>query len=120
MKKRKEIPKFKSEKEEVDFWSTHSPLDYPDKFKEVKKPFQFDVDFLKKMAKEHKEKKKILTLRMEESQILLAKIIANRLGDYYQSLIRDWVREGIIRKLEEHPEIEEYIRKKQLHLLNPA
>jgi predicted DNA binding CopG/RHH family protein len=120
MKKQKKIPKFKSEKEEADFWSTHSPLDYPDEFKDVKKPFQFDVDFLKKMAKEHKEKKKTLTLRMEESQILLAKIIANRLGGYYQSLIRDWVREGIIKKLEEHPEIEEYIRKKQLHLLNPA
>ncbi|MBU1147817.1 MAG: BrnA antitoxin family protein, partial [Candidatus Omnitrophica bacterium] len=68
-------------------------------------------------AKEHKEKKKTLTLRMEESQILLAKIIANRLGDYYQSLIRVWVREGIIKELEEHPEIEEYIRKKQVHLL---
>lgn len=117
MKKRKKIPKFKSEKEEAEFWSKHSPLDYPDEFKEIKKPFQFDVDFLKKMAKEHKEKKKTLTLRMEESQVLLAKIIANRLGDYYQSLIRDWVREGIIRELEEHPEIEEYIRKKQLHLL---
>jgi predicted DNA binding CopG/RHH family protein len=118
MKKRKKIPKFKSEKEEAAFWSKHSPLDYPDEFKDIKKPFQFNIDFLKKMAKEHKEKKKTLTLRMEESQILLAKIIANRLGNYYQSLIRAWVKEGITRELEEHPEIEEYIRKKQLHLLS--
>ncbi|MFC1621292.1 CopG family antitoxin [Candidatus Omnitrophota bacterium] len=117
MKKRKKIPKFKSEKEKADFWSTHSPLDYAGEFREAKKPFQFDVAFLKKMAKKHKEKKKTLTLRMEESQILLAKIIANRLGDYYQALIRVWVREGIIRELKEHPEIEEHIRKKQLHLL---
>ena len=120
MKKRKKVPKFKSEKEAAEFWSKHSPLDYSSEFKDSNEPFQFSVDFLKKMAKEHKEKKKTLTLRMEESQILLAKIIANRLGDYYQSLIRDWVREGIIKELEEHPEIEEYIRKKQLHLLNPA
>ena len=52
MKKPKKIPKFKSEKEAAEFWSKHSPLDYPDEFKEIKKPFQFDVDFLKKMAKE--------------------------------------------------------------------
>lgn len=117
MKKRKKIPKFRSEKETAEFWSKHSPLDYPDEFKALKKPFEFDIDFLKKMAKEHKEKKKVVTLRMEESQILLAKIIANRLGDYYQSLIRTWVREGILRELEDHPEIEKDIRKKQLRLL---
>ncbi len=30
------LPKFKSEKEEHEFWSNHSPLDYPEEFKEVK------------------------------------------------------------------------------------
>ena len=33
--KENKLPKFKSEKEEADFWSTHSPLDYPNEFKEV-------------------------------------------------------------------------------------
>jgi hypothetical protein len=29
---KRKIPEFKSEKEEADFFSTHSPLDYPDEF----------------------------------------------------------------------------------------
>lgn len=58
MKRIKKIPKFKSEKEEAAFWSKHSPLDYPEEFKEVEKPFQFDKDFLKEKAREHKKKRK--------------------------------------------------------------
>ncbi len=31
----------KSEEEEARFWDTHSPLDYPNEFMEVKEPFKF-------------------------------------------------------------------------------
>ena len=39
---KKKLPKFKSEKEMAKFWDTHSPLDYPDEFKEIKDPFEFN------------------------------------------------------------------------------
>ncbi len=42
----KKIPKFKSEKEMADFWATHSPLDYPGEFKEIK--FKHRHEFEKK------------------------------------------------------------------------
>jgi hypothetical protein len=32
------LPKFKNAKEEAEFWETHSPLDFPDEFEEVKEP----------------------------------------------------------------------------------
>lgn len=114
---KKKLPNFRSEKEMADFWSKNSPLDYPDEFEEIKTPLQFSLRFLKKLAEKHKEKKKTYTLRVEESQILLAKLIANRKGNYYQALIRHWIREGIIRELDKNPDIENYIRKQKLHLI---
>ena len=115
MKKR--IPGFKSEKEEALFWGKHSPLDYPDESKEIKEPFEFALYLLNRVAKEHKEKKRLLTFRMEPSQILLAKIIAKRRRDNYQSLLRKWVREGIYKELKENPSIEKEIRKTNLRLV---
>ena len=38
---KKVIPKFRHEGEKARFWGTYSPLDYPDKFSEVKEPFGF-------------------------------------------------------------------------------
>jgi len=32
------LPKFKTAKEEAEFWETHSPLDFPGEFQEVKAP----------------------------------------------------------------------------------
>ena len=103
MKAKKHIPKFKSEKEEAKFWSGHSPLDYQEEFSETDKPFQFALSLLKKAAKEHKEKKRSLTLRMEPSQIYLVKIIAKRSGDNYQTLMRKWIRERVFLELRQHP-----------------
>jgi len=114
---KKKIPEFKSEKEEALFWSKHSPLDYPDESKEADRPFRFALYLLKRAAKEHKEKKRLLTFRMEPSQVLLAKIIAKKHGDNYQSLLRKWVREGIYKELKEDPDIEKKVRKENLHLV---
>jgi len=105
MKMKKKIPSFKSEEEEALFWSKHSPLDYPDDVVQADKPFHFALSLLKRAAKEHKEKKRLLTLRIELSQIYLAKIIAKKYGDHYQSLLRKWIRERICQELKEHPDI---------------
>jgi len=114
---KKKIPEFKSEKEEANFWSKHSPLDYPGEVGEIKKPFEFAIDLLKRASKEHKEKKRLLTFRMEQSQILLAKIIAKRRGDNYQSLLRKWIREGIYKEIKGNPGIEKDVRRQNLRLV---
>lgn len=114
---RKKIPKFQSEKEAAEFWSKNSPLDYPNEFKEIKDPFKFSIEFLERIAAEHKERKKSLTLRIEPSHILLAKIIARKRGDYYQALLRKWILIGIRKTLLEHPEIRRDIKKEHLHLM---
>ena len=52
----KKISKFKSEKEEARFWDTHSPLDCPGEFVDVKEPFKFAPSLLKrKRAARRKE-----------------------------------------------------------------
>ena len=115
---KKKLPKFRSEAEEARFWSKNSPLDYPYDFKDVDNPFRFSLSLLKRAAKEHKEKKRSLTFRMEESQIYLAKIIAKEYGDHYQTLMRKWVKERIYQELKQHPGIEDQIRKQHIHLVH--
>lgn len=108
----KKIPKFKSEEEEARFWDTHSPLDYPDKFTDVKEPFKFAPALLRKVAKSREERKRHLTLRMGQRQIDLAKVIAKYKGLGYQTQMRMWVIEGIRKEIREHPEIRRLLTSK--------
>lgn len=109
----KKLPKFKSEKEEARFWDTHSPLDYPNEFTDVKDPFEFTPAFLRKVAKRKTERKRHLTLRMGQSQIDLAKVIAKYRGLGYQTQMRMWVIEGIRKDLVIHPEIKKLLALKK-------
>ena len=97
------MPKFKSEEEEGRFWQTHSSLDYPEEFTDVKELPEFDPVLLKKAAKRRAQRKRHLTLRMDQYQIDLAKVIAEYRGLGYQTLMRMWVIEGIHKEIEEHP-----------------
>ncbi|MBU0682716.1 MAG: BrnA antitoxin family protein, partial [Candidatus Omnitrophica bacterium] len=113
--KKKRIPKFKTEQEEAKFWDKNSPMDYLDEMEEVEKPFDFNPEILEKMAEETEhESKKMITLRIEPSQINLAKIIAKKEGRAYQTLIRVWIKDKIKEELEDHPEIVKEIRKRRL------
>ena len=115
----KKIPKFKSEEEEAKFWSENTPIDYSGEFVTQKEPFKFAVDLLKKAAQKQKERKTSLTFRMEESQIVLIKFIAKSLGeDHYQTLMRKWIKEKVLKVLKENPEVEKEIRKQQAHFLH--
>lgn len=58
----KKLPKFKSEEEEARFWDTHSPLDYPNEFTEVKEPFEFTK--LEALAAKEKGKEKPVTKKL--------------------------------------------------------
>ncbi len=80
--KMKKIPKFKSEKEEADFWETHDSTDYLSETKEVKVKF----------TRPHK---KLVSLRLDEKTIKELKKTANSKGIGYLQLIRMWVLERL-------------------------
>lgn len=78
----KKIPKFKSEKEEADFWAAHDSTDYLSGTKEVKVKFT-------------RPKKKLVSLRLDEKTIKALKKIADSKGLGYLELIRMWVLESL-------------------------
>ncbi len=80
----KKIPKFKSEKEEADFWATHDSADYLSETTEVKARFT-------------RPKKKLVSLRLDEKTINRLKKIADSKGIGYLELIRMWVLESMNR-----------------------
>jgi len=102
---KKKLPKFKSEEEEARFWDTHSPLDYQDEFTDVEEPFEISPSLLKKVAKRREERKKLLTLRIGQHQIDLARVVARCRGIGYQTQMRMWVIEGMHKDIAAHPEI---------------
>jgi len=81
-KKMKKIPKFKSEKEEAEFWASHDSTDFLDETKEVK------VKFVR-------PKKKLVSLRLDEKTIKELKKLAQKKGIGYLELVRMWVLENL-------------------------
>ena len=80
----KKIPKFKTEKEEADFWGTHDSTDYLSGTTEVKAKFM-------------RPKKKLVSLRLDEKTINELKKVADRKGIGYLQLVRMWVLENLIK-----------------------
>jgi len=79
-------PKFKTAKEEAEFWETHSPLEFPGEFEDVKEPI---VD--------RRGRKKGIYIRIDPEAIELARNIGADLGLGYQTLFRMWIMEGLRR-----------------------
>jgi predicted DNA binding CopG/RHH family protein len=82
MRRMKKIPKFKSEKEEAEFWATHDSADYLEDTKEIKVGFT-------------RPKKKLVSLRLDDRTINELKKIAERKGIGYLELVRMWVLENL-------------------------
>jgi predicted DNA binding CopG/RHH family protein len=80
----KQIPKFKNEDEEREFWATHSPLDYFDS-KKVKR-----VSFPKL-----KPSLKSISIRLPEDMLAELKILANKKDVPYQSLAKIYLARQI-------------------------
>jgi predicted DNA binding CopG/RHH family protein len=78
----KKIPKFKTEKEEAEFWATHDSTDYLSEAKEVKIKFT-------------RPAKKLVSLRLDEKTINKLKKIADSKGIGYLELVRMWVLENL-------------------------
>lgn len=78
----KKIPKFRSEREEADFWSTHDSTDYLSETREAKVKFT-------------RPKKKLVSLRLDENTINRLKKLAESKGIGYLELVRMWVLENL-------------------------
>ena len=84
MNKIKQIPQFKNEDEEINFWDKHSLVDYIDSFKKV----NLELPNLKPSTKN-------ISLRMTESMYLQLKQLANKKDVPYQSLVKIFLDERI-------------------------
>lgn len=78
------IPKFKDEDEEREFWATHSTADYIDNYE----PVEFDLSELKPSTK-------TISIRLPQSIIDQLKRLANKRDVPYQSLLKIFLSEKI-------------------------
>ncbi len=88
MKTLKKIPKFKSEKEEFEFWSTHDSTKYVDFSKGKRVAFS-----------NLKPSVRTVSVRLPESLIAYLKVLANKRDIPYQSLMKMFLIERIQKEL---------------------
>lgn len=84
-KKLRKIPKFKTEDEEREFWDTHSSVDYID----WSKGKMIIFPNLKPTSS------RSIAIRMPDHLIDSVKMKANKLNIPYQSLMKQYIAEGI-------------------------
>ena len=88
MGKLKKVPKFKSEKEEFEFWSSHDSTEYVD-YSRAKGVLLPNL----------KPSTKIISLRLSESLIKHLKVLANKRDISYQSLLKMFLIEGVKKEI---------------------
>lgn len=88
------LPRFKSERDEAEFWSTHDSTRYWHEFAEVHEPLDLAPDVAEKIVRRTRQKR-LISLRLEAWQVRLARAIAARRRVPYLAVIRGWVEEGI-------------------------
>lgn len=84
MGKLKKVPRFKSEKEESEFWSTHDSTEYVD-YSRAKGVLLPNL----------KPSTKTISLRLPESLIKHLKVLANKRDVPYQSLLKMFLIERV-------------------------
>lgn len=94
--KRKRLPKFKSAKQEARFWETHSLADYVGQMEDVTDLFTFAPQLIAKINE--RAQKRLLAIRLANWEIEKAKEIAKKRGMPYQTLMREWIDEGLRRE----------------------
>lgn len=85
MKNLKQIPKFRSEDEEADFWATHDSTGYFDISKAIINPPFPNL----------KPSTKTITIRVTQSLLDSLKMIANKKDVPYQSLVKVYLNEKV-------------------------
>jgi predicted DNA binding CopG/RHH family protein len=86
-KKIKPVPKFKSEQDEREFWSTHDTTDYFDFSKSSRVEIEFDPGIEAPV--------KSISLRLPREMLNQLKVLANKKDIPYQSLIKVYLAEKI-------------------------
>ncbi|MGH7233068.1 MAG: BrnA antitoxin family protein [Nitrospiraceae bacterium] len=84
MNKQKKMPKFKSEKQEAEFWSTHDSTDYVDYSKAKRMLFP-----------RLKPSTETISLRLPKSLLDQLKMLANKRDVPYQTLLKLFVAERV-------------------------
>ena len=84
-KKQKQIPKFKSEKQEQKFWQKHSPLDFIDG----------DNGIVLQNLQHLKPSTEQISLRLAKMMLERLKSVANRKDVPYQSLAKIYIERGL-------------------------
>ena len=92
-KELKEIPTFKNEDEEREFWATHDSTEYVDWDKA-------EAVVLPKL----KPSTKTISLRLPELMLNELRVIANKRDVPYQSLIKMFLKERIDQELKQYTE----------------
>lgn len=88
MNKLKKIPRFKNEKEELEFWSTHDSTEYVD-YSKAKRVLFSNL----------KPSVRVISLRLPESLIEHLKLLANKRDIPYQSLLKIFLAEKVEEEL---------------------
>ena len=88
--KKARIPKFKSEDEEFDFWSSHDSTDF---FSESE-----EIDEALEIRKPRRKKQRITMLLDPQLKTQLQKL-AEEKGIPYQTLIQMWLKERIRKEI---------------------
>jgi predicted DNA binding CopG/RHH family protein len=83
--KHKQIPQFKNEDEEREFWATHDSTDYIDWSKAEKNPSFSRL----------KPSTRMVSIRLPESLIAALKTLANKRDVPYQSLVKIFLAEKV-------------------------
>lgn len=84
----KKIPKFKSEEEEAEFWSTHDSTEYVD-YSKAKRVIFANL----------KPSTRTISIRLPESLIEHLKLLANKRDIPYQSLLKMFLAEKVEEEL---------------------
>ncbi len=91
MKKKKKIPRFKTEEQEREFWASHDATDYID----WSKARRIGLPNLKPSTR-------TISLRLPESLIEELKLLANKRDVPYQSLLKIFLAERVEQELGSH------------------
>lgn len=84
MKKLNQVPEFKNEDEEREFWAKHDTTEYFD----LNQPVILDLSELKRSTKS-------VTVRLPESLIHDLKVLANKKDVPYQSLLKVFLSDKV-------------------------
>jgi predicted DNA binding CopG/RHH family protein len=92
MKRKKAIPRFRSDRDAANFWATHDSAPYASALREERIAAN---PRLRRRVAARAAAKKAVTLRLENQQIALVKKVARRKSVPYQTLLRRWIAEGL-------------------------